>query len=79
MSSNGSASLLACTRKKFLVRGCEFFVSDVAGEAVLAHVTWPSAQPLGQSISLKFALETRLESESFKPLINFLAFLEQKL
>jgi len=31
----------------------------------LAHVTWPRAQPLGQSISLKFSLETRLESESF--------------
>jgi len=25
-------------------------------------VTWPRAQPLGQSISLKFSLETRLES-----------------
>ena len=34
---------------------------------------------LGQSISLKFSLETRLESESFKPLIDFLAFLVQKL
>ena len=34
---------------------------------------------LGQSISLKFSLETRLESESFEPLIDFLAFLVQKL
>jgi len=47
--------------------------------AVLAHVAWPRAQPLGQSISLKFSLETRLESESFEPLMNFLAFLVQKL
>ena len=37
------------------------------------------AQPLGQSISLKFSLETRLESESFEPLIDFVAFVVQKL
>jgi len=33
----------------------------------LTHVAWPRAQPLGQSVSLKFSLETRLESESFGP------------
>ena len=44
--------------------------------AILAHVTWPRAQLLGQSISLKFSLETKLESESF---IDFLAFLVEKL
>ena len=43
----------------------------------MAHVAWPKAQPLGQSVSLKFPLETRLES--FEPLIDFLAFLLQKL
>jgi len=37
------------------------------------------AQPLGQSVSLKFSLETRLESKFFEPLIDFLAFLVQKL
>jgi len=37
------------------------------------------AQPLGQSISLKFLLETRLDSKSYEPLIDFLAFLVQKL
>jgi len=36
----------------------------------------PTARP---SNSLKFLLETRLESESFEPLIDFLAFLVQKL
>jgi len=36
-------------------------------------------QPLGQSVSLKIPLETRLESEPFEPLINFLSFLVQKL
>ena len=47
---------------------------------ILAHVAWPRAQPLGQSVSLKFSLETKLESESFEPLINFLlGFLVQKL
>jgi len=45
----------------------------------LAHVAWPSAQPPGQSVSLKYSLETRLKSESFEPLIDFLAFLVQKL
>jgi len=37
------------------------------------------AQLLGQSISLKFFLETRLESKSIEPLIDFLVFLVQKL
>jgi len=45
----------------------------------LAHVAWPRAQPLGQSVSPKFLMETRLESESFEPLINFLTFLVQTL
>jgi len=41
--SNGSASLVGCTRKKifwlgvadFLVGGCKFFVTDVISEVVL--------------------------------------------
>jgi len=45
----------------------------------MAHVAWPRAQLLGQSVSQKFSLETRLESESFEPLIDFLAFLVQTL
>jgi len=45
----------------------------------LAHVAWSKAQLLGQSVSLKLSLETRLESESFEPLIDFLPFLVQKL
>jgi len=32
---------------------------------ILAHVAGPRAQPLGQSVSLKFSLETRLESVSW--------------
>jgi len=80
---NGSASLVDCTRKKIFGWGCGFFVTDVISEVVLgsflAHVAWPRAQPLGQSVSLKFSLETRLESKSFGPLIDFVAFLVQKL
>jgi len=45
----------------------------------LAHVAWPRAKPLDESVSLKFSFETRLESESFEPLIDFLAFLVRKL
>jgi len=81
--SNGSASLLVCTRKKFFGWGLRIFFDWChkwsSFRVILANVTWPRAQPLGQSGSLKFSLETRLESESFEPLINFLAFLVQKL
>jgi len=81
--SNGSASLLVWTRKNVFGWGVRFFCDWrhkwSSSWVILAHVTWPMAQPLGQSISLKFLLETRLESESFKPSINFLAFLVQKL
>ena len=45
----------------------------------MAHVSWPTVQPLGQSVLLKFSLETRLESQSFEFLIDFLAFVVQKL
>jgi len=47
--------------------------------AILVHVTWPRAQPPNENISLKFLLETRLESEYFEPLIDFLGFRVQKL
>jgi len=40
--------------------------------AILAQVTCPGSKPLNGSISLKFLLETRLESEFFEPLIDFL-------
>jgi len=76
--SNRSASLVDCTRKKFFWLGCGFFVSDVISEVVLWSF-WLMLPGLGsgQSVSLKFSLETRLESKSFEPLINFLAFLVQ--
>jgi len=45
-----------------------------SSEVVLAKRLGPRP-----SILLKFALETRLESASFEPLIDFLSFLVQKL
>jgi len=81
--SNGSASLVNCTRKKNFWLGvrifCDWHHKWSSFGVILAHVAWPRAQPLGQSVSLKFSLETRLKSESFEPLIDFLAFLVQKL
>jgi len=81
--SKGSASLVDCTQKKNFAWGvrvfCEWCHKWSSFRVILAHVAWPRAQPLGQSVSLKISLETRLESESFEPLIDFLAFLVQKL
>ena len=48
----------------------QYIRTSVSAWVILAHVAWPRAQPLGQSVSLKFSLETRLESESFEPLIQ---------
>jgi len=39
----------------------------------------PERQPLGGSISVKFLLETRLQSESFGALDDLLGFRVQKL
>ena len=79
--SNGLASLLDCIRKKIFWVGvadfCEWRQKWSSFWAILAHVAWPRAQPLGQSLLLKFSLETRLES--FEPLIDFLTFPVQKL
>ena len=46
-SSNGSASLVDCTRNKnFLVGGCGFFVTDVISEVVLGSL-WLMLPGLG--------------------------------
>jgi len=80
---NESDSHLDCTWKKIFGWGlqifCEWRLKWSSFWAILAHVAWPWAQPLGHSVSLRFSLETRLESESFELLIHFLAFLVQKL
>ena len=80
---NRSASLVGCTRKKFFGWGvrifCDWRHKWSSFRVILVHVAWPKAQSLDQSVSLKFSLETRLESKSFEPFIDFLAFLVQKL
>jgi len=45
-------------------KGFRLSVSDVISGGLLGH-PGPGRQPLGGSISLKFLLETRLQSESF--------------
>ena len=56
-----------------------YFVSDIiSGVGFLANITWPWAQPLDGSISLKFFLVIRLKSEFFQVLISFLQFLVEK-
>ena len=77
--SNESDSPPESTRKKIFHWGlqifCEWRNKWSSFGVTLAHVAWPRSQPLSQSISLKFSLEPRLESKSFEPLIDFLAFL----
>ena len=54
-------------------------INEVVFGVILAHVAWLRAQPLGQNVSLKFSLESRLESESFDTLDDLLGFRVQKL
>ena len=53
-------------------------MSDVTSGGLLGYLG-PGRQPLGGSISLKFLLETRLQSESFDTLDDLLRFRVQKL
>ena len=47
--------------------------------AAQTRCTEPNAvQPLDGSISVKFSIQTRLDSKSFETLIDLLAFLVQK-
>jgi len=55
-----------------------FFVSDVISGGLLGHLG-PGLQLLGGNISLKFLLETRLQSEYFNTLDDLLGFWVQKL
>jgi len=60
-----------------------FLVSDIIS-GVDFWLFWlrlpgPGPKPLDGSSLLKFVLETRLESESFQTLIDFLVFWVQKL
>jgi len=68
--------------KNIFAWGLWFFVSDVISGGLLGHLgplTWPGGQRLDCSISLKFLLETRLQSESFDTLDDLLGFRVEKL
>jgi len=81
--SKDAASLLVCTRKKIFCLGSVFFC-EWRHKWRTFRPPWPTLpgtgrQPLGPSISLKFLLETRLQSESFDTLDDLLGFGVQKL
>ena len=77
--SKDVASLLVCIRKKIFCLGdagfCEWRTFRPPGPTL----SGPGRQLLGGSISLKFLLETRLQSESFDTLDDLLGFRVQKL
>jgi len=81
--SSGSASLVDCNRKKIFCLRVRFFC-EWRQKWRTFWPPWPTLpgpgrQPLGGSISLKFLLETRLQSESFDTLDDLLGFRVQKL
>ena len=75
-------SLLVCTRKNIFCLGSTGFLRRHKWRTF--WTPWPTLpgpgrQLLGGSISLKFLLETRLQSESFDTLDDLLGFRVQKL
>jgi len=82
-ASKDAASLLVCTRKKFFAWGmrvfCEWRHKWKTFRPPWPTLPCPGRQPLGGSISLKFLLETRLQSKSFDTLDDLLGFQVQKL
>jgi len=82
--SKDVASLLVCTRKKtFFAWGvrvfCEWRHKWKTFRPPWPTLPGPGRQLLGVSISLKFLLESRLQSESFDTLDDLLRFRVQKL
>ena len=74
--------LLFALEKKFLLGGCGF--SEWHHKWRIFRPPWPTTpgpgpNPLDGSISLKFLLETRLQSESFDTLDDLLGIQVQKL
>ena len=69
------------SKTNFLVGGSGFLVSDIISRGLLGHLgpLPPGLKPLDGSISLKFLLETRLQSESFDTLDDLLGFRVEKL
>ena len=82
-SSKGVESLVACARKKFFGWGvwifCEWCHKWRTFRPPWPTLPGPGLKPLDGSISSKFLLETRLQSESFDILDDLLGFRVQKL
>ena len=81
VTRHGKSSSLH-SKKNFLLGGCGFF--EWRHKWRTFRPPWPTLlgpwhQPLGGSISLKFLLETRLQSKSFDTLDRLLGFWVQKL
>ena len=82
--STDSASLLVEIEKKLFRFGFVVLWGRTSQVGVSFSFYWPSLrgpgrQSNGPIVSLKFCLETRLSYQSLEPLIDFLAYLDQKL
>jgi len=81
--SKDAASLLVCTRKQIFAWGmwvfCEWRHKWRTFRPPWPTLPGPGHQPLDGSISLKFLLETRLQSQSFDILDDLLGFRVQTL
>ena len=77
-SSKDASSLVACTRKSFFWLGvqifCEWHHNWRTFRPPWPTSPFPGPKPLDGSISLKFLLETRLQSKSFDTLDDLLGF-----
>jgi len=79
--SKDAASLLVCTRKNFLLGVlifCEWRHKWKTFRPPWPTSPGPGRKPLDGSISLKFLLKTRLQSESFDTLDDLLGFRVKK-
>jgi len=78
-----SASLVVSSQKKFSVLGLGFSWGDVTSGGIFVFL-WPNLHGPGRPANgptfwPKYFYETRLSHESLEPLIDFLAYLDEKL
>jgi len=78
--SKDVASLVVCTRKKYFAWGVQVFCECRHKWRTFWPLSpGPGRQPIDGSISLKFLLDSRLQSEPFDTLDDLLGFRVQKL
>jgi len=78
-----SASLVVSSQKKISVLGLGFSSGGVTSGGVFVFL-WPTLHDPGRPSNVptfwpKYFYETRLSHESLEPLIDFLAYLDEKL